>query len=169
MLCDSNGKYLKLRKLCPDRKTAYFRCPTLKWGYEIIDTPPVDSPEIILIHTGTNDLERTDSPDHLASNISNFITATSKKYSSTKVLFSTLLPQWDVLNEEISKINSFIKQKCSRFANVHLIDHTSLHLSQHNILHDTNTSIKMEPQSLPKIWKPYNLWTKVNNNLSTGL
>ena len=160
---------LKLRKLCPDRNTVYFRCPTLKRGYEIFDTLPVDSPEIILIHTGTNEWERTDSPDHLASEISNFITATSKKYPSTKVLFSTLLPRRDVPNEEISKINSFIEQKCSRLANVHLIDHTSLLLSQHNILHDTKHLNQDGVRIFAQKFENHDLWTKVNNNSSTGL
>ena len=136
ILCDSNGKYLKLKKLCPDKNTKYLRCPTINRGNEIIATLSFDSPEIILIHTGTNDLEHSGSAEHLASEISGLVTATAKQYPSTKVLYSTLLPRQDVPPEEISKINSLIEKRCSRLANVHLIDHTNLHLSQFPILHD---------------------------------
>ena len=152
ILCDSNGKYLKLKKLCPNKKAMYQRCPTIKRGNDIITSLTIDSPETILIHTGTNDLEQSSSPVHLASEISNLITATARKYPSTKILYSTLLPRQDVPSEDILKINTWIEKRCSRIANVHLIDHSNLHLSQSTVLHDSKhlnqTGIKVFAKNL---------------------
>ena len=134
ILCDSNGKYLNLKKLCPDRNTSYFRCHTIKQGTEIIDSSQFDSPQIILLHTGTNDLEKTSSVNQLTVEITELIKTTAKKYPTSKVLYSTLLPRRDVSNDEISKINTQIEKRCSHLANVHLIDHTNL--MQQNVLHD---------------------------------
>lgn len=135
ILCDSNGKYLRMNKLCPNQEVTYHRCPTITTGHEIINNLPSDpAPQMILIHTGTNDLERINSADLLASKINDMITATAKKFPSSKILYSTLLPRQDVPFDEIRKINSSIGKLCSRIANVHLIDHSNL--SQQNILHD---------------------------------
>lgn len=137
VLCDSNGKYLKPKKLCPNKNTTYLRCPTVKRGCEIIATLSFDSPELILIHTGTNDLDHSGPAEHLASEISKLVETTAKQYPSTRVLYSTLLPRQDVRPEDITTINSLIQRRCSRLANVHLIDHTNLHLSNFPILHDS--------------------------------
>ena len=72
----------------------------------------------------------------LTSKIGNLITDTAKKFPSTKIVYSTLLPRRDVPFEEITKINSIIGKLCACLANVHLIDHLNLNLSQQNILHD---------------------------------
>ena len=40
ILCDSNGKYLRLNKLCPNRQVTYYRCPTITSGNEIISKLP---------------------------------------------------------------------------------------------------------------------------------
>lgn len=134
ILCDSNGKYLNLKKLCPGRTTSYSRCHTIKQGIEIIESSHFDSPQIILLHTGTNDLERTISANQLTSEITDLIKTTAEKYPSSKILYSSLLPRRDVTNDEISKINTSIEKRCSRLPNVHLIDHANL--MQQVVLHD---------------------------------
>ena len=136
ILCDSNGKYLRLNKLCPNRQVTYYRCPTITSGNEIISKLPPDSPEMILIHTGTNDLETTKTADLLASKISNLVNTTAKEFPSAKMIYSSLLPRRDVPFNEISKTNSLIEKVCSRITNVHLFEHSYLNISQQNILHD---------------------------------
>ena len=136
ILCDSNGKYLKLKRLCPDRKVTYFRCPTVQRGKEIIQSSDFGTPQTILIHTGTNDLEREISTSQSTSDLTTLITTAAEKYLTSKVLYSTLLPRRDIDNEEILKINTLIEKKCSRLPNVHLIDHTNLFQHNNYILHD---------------------------------
>ena len=69
ILCDWNGKYIRPTMLCPNKNTTYLRCPTVSRGCEIITTLAFDSPEAILMHTGTNDLELSVSAEHLAAQI----------------------------------------------------------------------------------------------------
>ena len=60
-LCDSNGKYLRLNKLCPKHSVTYARTPLIKTAADLInETDPNHSPSTILFHTGTNDLETSD-------------------------------------------------------------------------------------------------------------
>ena len=60
-LCDSNGKYLHLNKLCPNNSITYARTPLIKTAADLInETDPNHSPSTILFHTGTNDLETSD-------------------------------------------------------------------------------------------------------------
>ena len=113
ILCDSNGKYLRLNKLCPNQKVLYHRCHTVTRGNEIINNLPLNSPpEVILIHKGTNDLDRSNTAE-LTSKIGNLITDTAKKFPSTKIVYSTLLPRRDVPFEEITKINYHWETMCT--------------------------------------------------------
>ena len=61
-LCDSNGKFLDKKKLFrPNQQLTFFRCPTLENARSILQNDLHEIPEIILIHTGTNDLIATTS------------------------------------------------------------------------------------------------------------
>ena len=80
ILCDSNGKYLKLKRLCPDRKVTYFRCPTVQRGKEIIESSDFGTPQTILIHTGTKHLEREISTSQSTSDLTTLITTAAEKY-----------------------------------------------------------------------------------------
>ena len=89
----------------------------------------------ILIHTGMDDLERELSTSQSTSEMITLITTEAEKYPRSKILDSTLLPRQDKHSEDMVKVNSLIEKKCSRLANVHLIDHSNL-FQQNKILHD---------------------------------
>ena len=62
LLCDSNGKFLDKKKLFrPNQELTFFRCPRLENARSILQNDLHEIPEIILIHTGTNDLTATTS------------------------------------------------------------------------------------------------------------
>jgi len=65
----------------------YFRCPKIENARALIQNEIVDSPQLIIIHTRTNDLEMTHTVDDLISEITTMITEASTKFPC----FQTLL------------------------------------------------------------------------------
>ena len=67
-VCDSKGKYLRLKQLCSHHNVIYERCPTVEHAKSILQDidPNENSPEVILLHTGTNDLEHIQDPKQMA-------------------------------------------------------------------------------------------------------
>ena len=59
ILCDSNGKHLDPKLLCPGSPTQYIRCPTVNGATKILDEYEFTSPQTFVIHSGTNDIETT--------------------------------------------------------------------------------------------------------------
>ena len=54
IMCDSNGRLLNIRHLCPKSTTSYIRCPTLKHAEEIINTSNFSNPQTLIFHCSTN-------------------------------------------------------------------------------------------------------------------
>ena len=98
---------------------------------------------MILLHTGTNDLEITNSAEELVSNILMLITEASTKFPSSKILFSTLLPGNDIPTPLITPINDqLISSWLILLPNVQLNKHDNLFANQPNILHDHKHILK---------------------------
>ncbi|CAB4017363.1 Hypothetical predicted protein [Paramuricea clavata] len=57
VMCDSNGRLLNIKRLCPKSLYSYIRCPTLKHAEEIISTSVFTNPKTLIFHCGTNDLD----------------------------------------------------------------------------------------------------------------
>lgn len=136
-LCDSNGKYLKRKKMFPpNQKLKYFRCPTIAQARNTL-TELQDTPQLLLIHTGTNDLTITTPIDEITSNLLTLITEAATKFPTSKIIYSTLLPRSDIPMSTITKINEQLIAKCSSFPNVHLVSHDNLLAAGSGVLHDT--------------------------------
>ena len=54
-----------------------------------------NTPETMLIHTGTNDLENNTDPKAMAQEIYRILALTSSKFPNSRILYSTLLPRDD--------------------------------------------------------------------------
>ena len=136
-LCDSNGKYLKRKKMFPpNQKLKYFRCPTIAQARTTL-TKLHDTPQLLLIHTGTNDLTITTPIGEITSNLLTLITEAATKFPTSKIIYSTLLPRGDIPMPTITKINEQLIAKCSSFPNVHLVSHDNLLAGGSDVLHDT--------------------------------
>ena len=134
-LCDSNGKYLRLKKLCPHHNTKYHRCATTDNAVEILkQTDSSETPEIILIHTGCNDIEYKGAPSTFK-DICNLLSLTSGKFPSSRILFSSLLPRKDKLNVNVYEVNRLLRNTLFP-TNVEIIEHAQLLNSDSNILFD---------------------------------
>ena len=136
-LCDSNGKYLKRKKMFPpNQKLKYFRCPTIAQARTTL-TELHETPQLLLIHTGTNDLTITTPIGEITSNLLTLITEAATKFPTSKIIYSTLLPRGDIPMPTITKINEQLIAKCSSFPNVHLVSHDNLFAGGSDVLHDT--------------------------------
>lgn len=121
----------------PSSYTAqYFRCPKIENARALIQNEIVDSPQLIVIHTGTNDLEMTHTVDDLISEITTMITEASTKFPCSKIIYSTLLPRADVSSPNITHINEQICAQCSKLPNVHLVTHDNVFAKGPDVLHD---------------------------------
>ena len=123
-------------------KVKYIRAPLIEHARSYVQNKIRTPPQIILLHTSTNDLELANSTEELVSNILMLITEASTKFPSSKILFSTLLPRNDIPTPLIISINDQLISSCSRLPNVQLIKHDDLFANQPNILHDHKHILK---------------------------
>ena len=106
-LCDSNGKFLDTKPMFSSKhEVKYIRAPLIKNARAYLQNEIRTPPQMIVLHTETNDLERTSSTEELVSSILILITEASTKFPSSKIFFSTLLPRNDIPTSLISSINN---------------------------------------------------------------
>lgn len=126
-LCDSNGKFLNKKKLFqPQQKYTFFRCPRIEHASSILESQLHEPRQLIVIHTGTNNLTMATPVDNFLSDLSVLITKVSTKFPKSKIIYSTLLPRGDIPSHMIKKINDEIIAACSNLPNVHLVTHDNL-------------------------------------------
>ena len=142
-LCDSNGKFLDTKQMFSSKhQVKYTRAPLIEHARAFLQNEIHTPPHMILIHTGTNDLERNHSTEELVANILILITEASTKFPSSKIFYSTLLPRNDIPTSIITSINNQLINSCSRLPNVQLIKHENLFSNQQNILKDNKHLLK---------------------------
>jgi len=80
---------LKETKIFPSNKNIeYFRCPTIAKARAIIHNDLSDSPQLLVIHTGTNDLALTTPTDEFISELSSFNTEATTKFPEGWYVFN---------------------------------------------------------------------------------
>ena len=136
LLIDSNGKYINMTKLCPDTTAEKIPCPLIKSAQNFCDTPyNGKDPKNIICHFGTNNLERS-STTATANDFSNTIHNLAKKFPSSKIFISMLLPRADHIDQNIQRVNDHIRKQCSSLANAHFITHENIIANKYNSLRD---------------------------------
>ena len=68
-------------------------------------------PDMVILHTGTNDLKSNQKPLDIANEIVNL--ANNIKNSGTEVSISALIPRGDRLSEKGKKVNKELQEKCT--------------------------------------------------------
>ena len=68
-------------------------------------------PDMVILHTGTNDLKSNQNPSDIANQIVNL--AKNIKNSGTEVSISALIPRGDRLSEKGKKVNKELQEKCT--------------------------------------------------------
>ena len=151
-LCDSNGKYLNTKKMFSSNKNIeYFRCPTIAKARAIIHNDLSDSPQLLVIHTGTNALTLTTPTDEFISEVTSFITETATKFPKSKLIYSTFILRGDIPAATITRINEQLIAGLSHLPNVHLVNHDNLFAEEIDLLHDTKHIKRRRKAYLPQI------------------
>ena len=68
-------------------------------------------PDMVILHTGTNDLKSNQNPSDIANEIINLVK--NIKISETEVSISSLIPRGDRLSEKGKKVNKELEEKCT--------------------------------------------------------
>ena len=68
-------------------------------------------PDLVILHTGTNDLKSNQNPSDIANEIINLVK--NIKISETEVSISSLIPRGDRLSEKGKKVNKELEEKCT--------------------------------------------------------
>ena len=139
-LCDSNGKFLDKRQLFPPvQDFTFYRSPTITHVRTVLQdeiNQELEHPQLILIHSGTNNLTPTTPIDDFISDISVLITQASTMFPKSKIIYSTLLPRADIPLQTLLKINMKLIDSLSTLPNVHLVSHENIFSKGTDILHD---------------------------------
>ena len=124
IICDSNGRHLKPKQLCPDPPTRYIPSPTLSETKRRIDSSNLQNPKNIILHCGTNDLENPEKD--VIKETTEIINHINKKHPNCRILVSSLLPRQDELNPKVTSTNRELKHQISTKPNTTFIEHTNI-------------------------------------------
>ena len=121
---DSNGKYVDPKRLFPGKQVMSKRCTNTGHALELLKQDSLGKPEILVSHTGTNDLHslRRDT----AKAVSEVAERACRVFPETRVVISTLLPRRDTPPHVVHEINAEIIRSCFTLPNVHLARHTTI-------------------------------------------
>ncbi|CAB1350866.1 unnamed protein product [Coregonus sp. 'balchen'] len=124
ILIDSNGEFLVQERLFPRHQVYKFWCPTTDSAMQLLSQTRIDTPDNIIIHTGTNDLHAK------GENVSGAVRRVAERaqamFPTTNIVVSTLLPRKDFPGKLIEKINQQITVDYASLLNVRTAHHPTL-------------------------------------------
>ncbi|CAB1345575.1 unnamed protein product [Coregonus sp. 'balchen'] len=122
ILIDSNGKLLVRERLFPRHQVYKFWCPTTESAMQLLSQTRIDTPDNIIIHTGTNYLYAK------CENVSGAVRRVAERaqamFPTTNVVVS--LPRKYFPGQLIDKINQQITVDCASLLNVRTAHHPTL-------------------------------------------
>ena len=140
LLIDSNGKFIQQDKFSRGKNMKKIFTPTISSAIESVTNQNLGSPSSLIIHTGTNDLEKSP-PEVCFDNFQALIDLTAQKFPHTKIIISSLLVRNDQFDATRSQLNSQLSRLRS-YPNVHFVNnenitstmlHDRKHLKKHKI------------------------------------
>ncbi|CAB1326605.1 unnamed protein product, partial [Coregonus sp. 'balchen'] len=124
ILIDSNGKFLVQERLFPRHQVYKFWCPATESAMQLLNQTRIDTPDNIIIHTGTNDLHAK------GENVSGAVRRAAERaqamFPTTNIVVSTLLPRKYFPGQLIDKINQQMTVDCASLLNVRMAHHPTL-------------------------------------------
>jgi hypothetical protein len=134
ILCDSNGRNLDPKLLCPNSTTEYVRCRTIEADNKILEQHQFSNPKTFIIHTSTNDIERC-SIDSISNKTKTLLSSIRQKHPQACLILSSLLPRNDHLLQKAKTRNDRLEKFTNEFPNTTILKHTNLFEST-QILYD---------------------------------
>ena len=123
---DSNRRFIDIEASFVNKKVRTIPCGSVQKAKSIMDNPRFQEIEAILIRTGTNDLEDSslDSPT-IGSNLLQVTSNATRKFLSTELFLSEIVPRRDEFNLKGIEVNSILAS-AAQSASFELIKHTNL-------------------------------------------
>ena len=131
LLMDSNGKFIDPKIFSTMSAVHKFFSPTIASTIEILNREHFGTPSTIIIHTGTNDIEKAPL-DACFEHFQTLIDIAAQKYPRSKVIISSLLVRNDVFDTQRSQLNSRLGRLRS-YPNVHFVNNETI---TRDMLHD---------------------------------
>ena len=138
LIMDSNGNQIDPKLLYPIEGSTSRKlyCPLLEDIDKLIENCTFKKlPTIIVIHCGTNNLDRSD-PKRVLSHLTETATYISKKFISSKIVISGILPRGDYHSRDIHAMNMELSKHFQLLTNVHFVAH-------HNLLKDNSNTLSL--------------------------
>ena len=131
LLMDSNGKFIDPKKFSTTSVVQKFFSPTIASAIDLLSKEHFGTPSAIVIHTGTNDVEK--SPlDACFEHFQTLIDIAAQSYPGSKVVISSLLVRNDTFDTQRSQLNSRLGRLRS-YPNVHFVNNETI---TRDMLHD---------------------------------
>ena len=131
LLMDSNGKFIDSKKFSTTSVVHKFFSPTIASAIDLLNKEHFGTPSAIVIHTGTNDVEK--SPlDACFEHFQTLIDIAAQKYPRSKVIISSLLVRNDIFDTQRSQLNNRLGRLRS-YPNVHFVNNETI---TRDMLHD---------------------------------
>lgn len=122
-LVDSNGSQVHFRKLLPRKNVKVKKTYTIDQATEAVESHAGPKPDIVLIHTGTNDLIPSGNP---APQFCELIQEIKRKWNC-RIVISKLLPRGGInISKKVKLFNNSIENEFLYDVDIHLIDHNDL-------------------------------------------
>jgi len=121
---DSNGKFIDPKKFSTTSVVHKLFSPTIASTIEILNKEHFGTPTTIVIHTGTNDIEKAPL-DTCFEHFQTLIDIAAQKYPRSKVIISSLLVRNDIFDHQRSQLNSRLGRLRS-YPNVHFVNNETI-------------------------------------------
>lgn len=128
-LCDSNRKFIDMKKLCPGSTYKLISCGNLDKATEILKTPRFVINKGLIIHTGVNDLEHFEVEEILEKQTEVIQVATAA-FPGKKIILSGLTPRRDELNSLVTVVNNALFRKFKDTQNLSFVNNDNLNDDQ---------------------------------------
>ena len=112
---DSIIKEIKGNRLSTDETNVYvksFSGATTECMYDYVKPSLKYKPDVVILHTGTNDLRREDEPVTIVNNIIELVKNIHS--DTTNVIISGITARNDKLQDKVNRVNSLLETECNK-------------------------------------------------------
>ena len=124
-LCDSNRRFVNTKLLCPNSTVKVITCGTSSQAVKILSSPRFQVNKALIINAGVNDVEHL-TIDEVKQKQVEILYVARKAFPGRKIIFSSITPRDDDLDENIRVTNRTVQSEISYFNDVIHVNNDNL-------------------------------------------